>query len=383
MPRKLPPHCERFHDRHGKLRVYFRRGKGARSALPAEIGSPEFDAAYKAALLGEASPKASSGHREQSGTIGALIVSYLASAKYAGLRQTTKTGYRRRLEILRVKHGHRTLAGMTRAGILDKILGPYRDRQGEALSILKILRVLIRHAIEMDWLKSDPSLGIKRPKTKEIYSWTEDDIAQFERSWPTGTKQRLAFALILYTGQRRSDAYRMKWSDIHGRAISVVQQKTSAKLIIPLHPALLAELAHNERLHETILATMAGQGFTVGGFSQFMRDAIAAAGLPLSCRPHGLRKAAGRRLAEAGCSAHMIMSVLGHKTLAEAERYTRAADQKRLAEAAFKQIEQSERAKNSQTSPGEFGEIALKANEFKNEGLVMALPRGLEPLFSP
>src|SRR5258705_9644309 len=62
-----------------------------------------------------------------------------------------------------------------------------------------------------------------------------------------------------------------------------------------------------------------------------LRDAITAAGLPLDCQPHGLRKAAGRRLAEAGCTAHEIMAVLGHKTLAEAERYTRGGGQTRPA----------------------------------------------------
>ena len=61
-----------------------------------------------------------------------------------------------------------------------------------------------------------------------------------------------------------------------------------------------------------------------------MRDAIAAADLPLDVQPHGLRKAAARRLAEAGCSAHEIMAMTGHKSLAEAERYTRQADQARL-----------------------------------------------------
>ena len=40
------------------------------------------------------------------------------------------------------------------------------------------------------------------------------------------------------------------------------------------------------------------------------------------------------RLAEAGCTANGIMSVLGHRTLAKAERYTRDADQARLATAA-------------------------------------------------
>jgi integrase len=70
-----------------------------------------------------------------------------------------------------------------------------------------------------------------------------------------------------------------------------------------------------------------------------MRDAITAAGLPLDCQPHRLRKAAGRRLAEAGCTAHEIMAVLGHKTLAEAERYTREADHAKLATAAVVKLE--------------------------------------------
>jgi integrase len=70
-----------------------------------------------------------------------------------------------------------------------------------------------------------------------------------------------------------------------------------------------------------------------------MREAITAAGLPLECQPHGLRKAAGRRLAEAGCSSRELMAVLGHKTLAEAERYTREADQVRLATAAVARLQ--------------------------------------------
>jgi len=67
--------------------------------------------------------------------------------------------------------------------------------------------------------------------------------------------------------------------------------------------------------------------------SRWMRDAITAAGLPLKCQPHGLRKAAGRRLAEGGATTKQIMANLGHKDIAEAERYTREASQPRLADA--------------------------------------------------
>jgi hypothetical protein len=45
--------------------------------------------------------------------------------------------------MLRTKHGHRSVSGMTRAGIVTHIMQPYADRPGAALTILKMLRVLI------------------------------------------------------------------------------------------------------------------------------------------------------------------------------------------------------------------------------------------------
>jgi len=134
----------------------------------------------------------------------------------------------------------------------------------------------------------------------------------------TGHSFATAFALMLYTGQRRSDVHRMSWSDVTEASIRVVQQKTGRKLAIPLHREMLAILAMADRNHATIINTERGQPFTVDGFSQWLRDAITDAGLPLDCQPHGLRKAAGRRLAEAGCTTHEIMSMLGHKTLTAA-----------------------------------------------------------------
>src|SRR5262249_23943493 len=154
------------------------------------------------------------------------------------------------------------------------------------------------------------------------------------------TKQRLAFELFLNTGQRRSDVGRMAWSHITAdNKITVVQQKTGRRLLIPLHRDLLTTLAVAKRDHISILSTMFGKPFTIDGLSQWMRDAIRDAGLPLDCQPHGLRKATGRRLAEAGATAKMIMSVLGHTTLAEAERYNEEADQVGLAEDAVIKLE--------------------------------------------
>lgn len=363
MPRKRPPFVELWRDRHGKVRVYFRKDRGPRIPLPDAIGSDEFNTAYQAALLGQPEPVRDRFVRAVPGTIAALIASYMKSAEYIGLRETSKAGYISRLEALRTEHGHRTIAGLSRERIITGILQPYADRPGAALDTLKKLRILIRHAINIGWLKHDPSLGIKRPKIQRIRSWTEDEIAAYRGKWPLGTKQRLAFELFLNTGQRRSDVVRMAWSHITPEnKITVVQQKTGRRLLIPLHRDLLTTLAAAKREHVSILTTMYGKPFTVDGFSQWMRDAIGDAGLPLECQPHGLRKATGRRLAEAGATAKMIMSILGHTTLAEAERYTEEADQAGLAEDAVIKLEGHKANRLAQTASAGLGKVA------KNKG---------------
>jgi integrase len=58
-----------------------------------------------------------------------------------------------------------------------------------------------------------------------------------------------------------------------------------------------------------------------------------------------LRKAAARRLAEIGCSAHEIAAITGHASLAEVQRYTKAADRKRLAQSAMAKLIEGEGGK--------------------------------------
>jgi integrase len=67
------------------------------------------------------------------------------------------------------------------------------------------------------------------------------------------------------------------------------------------------------------------------------RPNLFAVGLS-GCSAHGLRKAAARRLAEAGCSTHEIAAITGHASLKEVARYTEAADRKRLAKSAMAKI---------------------------------------------
>jgi hypothetical protein len=72
-------------------------------------------------------------------------------------------------------------------------------------------------------------------------------------------------------------------------------------------------------------------------------------------RAHGLRKAGASIAAENGATAHQLMAMFGWDTLKMAERYTRAADQKRLAASAMHMLalrEQHESEACSTEGPG-------------------------------
>jgi integrase len=98
-----------------------------------------------------------------------------------------------------------------------------------------------------------------------------------------------------------------------------------------------------------MLTTSFGKPFTSKGFSNYVAEKVGLAGLPERCVAHGLRKAAARLLAEAGCSANEIAAVTGHVTLEEVARYTKAAEQKRLAQSAIRRLGKQEGNENSQT----------------------------------
>jgi len=69
-----------------------------------------------------------------------------------------------------------------------------------------------------------------------------------------------------------------------------------------------------------------------------IKRAAKGAGLPPDCVPHGLRKALQRKLAEHGATTKQMQAVSGHATLDEVERYSREAEQARLARDAIARL---------------------------------------------
>jgi enterobacteria phage integrase len=340
---------DRFKDRHGRWRFYFRKGKGRRVQLPGKPGSAAFMLAYQKAL--EDTPlKKEERSRGAPGTFDRLVQEYFASADFLRLAESSRRAYRRVIErfLREEKIGHRLVSQMTRKHV-QTMFAKRADTPGAANDLLKKIKILVHFAMDNGWRKDDPALRIKKFAAGEFHTWTDEEIAAYERRWPIGTRERMAFALLLYTGQRASDVKSMLWQDVENAAIRVVQGKTGAKLSLPLHPELARILEAWPKTNVVMLTTSFGKPFSPKGFSNFMAARIADAGLPERCVTHGLRKAAARRLAEAGCSANEIAAVTGHVTLEEVARYTKAAEQKRLAQSAIRRLGKQDGNENSQT----------------------------------
>jgi integrase len=326
-------YVQAFVDRKtGAVFRYFRRPGFPRVRLPGLPGAPEFMRAYEQAMAAMPAPVGAA--RTRPGSLSAVLVAYYGSQSFRGLATGTQALWRQILERWRETDGDKPIALLPNEFIVRKLDGM---KPHAARNWLKATRHLMAHCIEHGLIRHDPTAGIKRklPRSDGHHTWSESEVLQFEAFHTVGSKARLALALGLYTAQRRGDVIRMGRQHIKDGMLSVTQQKTGARLAIPVHPELQATLDATPSEQLTLLTTKSGKSYGAGDFSEQFRAWCDAAGLPQHCTFHGLRKVALTRLADAGCSAHEIAAISGHKSLKEVERYTRNADQARLARAAM------------------------------------------------
>jgi integrase len=315
----------------GNAYAFLRRPGHPRTRLPGIVGSPEFLNGYYAAM-GVTAPLINHS------TIAAAIERYIEEALPRRIKGST---------LARQTSTLRTFAAIKGVGTLPvtALDRKYIDRNiadaatiGVANTWLITIRPFCQWAVTQGLLAVDPTAGIvlKLPKSSGHATVTEDQIAQFEARWALGTPERLLFALLLYTGQRCSDVRKLGPHSIVNGAFPITQQKTGAKVLIPVLPELRAAIdACNVVGLHTFLATKTGKLIDQRDLNKMFRSACREAGLPDAVVPHGLRKACCRRLAQARCSVKLIQAISGHKTLKEVARYTEEFDMEQGARDAF------------------------------------------------
>lgn len=330
-------------DRHGNPRCYLRMPGRPKVRLRSMPGTPEFMLEYQEALSGTAATTTATKLKAiQRGTFRYLCVQYFKSGEYSALDISTRNWQRRALERICKTHGANLVSHMQPRHVRmlrDELLAT----PGAANGRLKALRALFNWANEAEETTVNPTLGVKRIKypTDGHHTWTDAEMARYQERHAIGTKARLAFDLLRYIAFRREDVVRIGPEHIRGGRVQYRQAKNEDRnpvdLDIPLHPDLEASIATTVTGSKTFLLTEFGNAFTANGFGNKFKDWCRQADLP-HCSAHGIRKATATTLAENAATPHEIMSITGHTSLKEVERYTKQARMRVMADAAMTKL---------------------------------------------
>src|SRR5262249_31384161 len=320
-----PPHLHRETTRHGAVSWYVRCGKGRRVRIRAEFGSPDFEAEYQAAVSGSARPP----RNAPATALAWLVARYRETSDWTALSRRTRRQreniFRQLLETAGDKPFARIDAATVNAGLERRAKTPFQARH-----FLDTMRGLFRWAKKAGLVKVDPTTDVDAPRRKQgpgYPTWTEADVAMYQRRWPIGTRERVWIDVLLYTGLRCGDAVRLGRQHIRDGEIQLVTEKTGTPVPLPILP----ELA------KTLAAGPCGDlPMSAGYFSNEFVRAARTAGVRGSA--HGVRKIAATRAANNGATVAELEAMFGWTGGRMASYYTREADRRRLAKGAISKL---------------------------------------------
>jgi integrase len=200
----------------------------------------------------------------RAGSFAALIEAYKESPEWRELSLRTQALWGPLLGKIEKAWAQLSVRGLEARQVLA-MRDAYAETPGMANNLIRALSSMLAWSVPRGWRDSNPCSGLRKLKGGEGYApWSWEEIELFEI-----TARRdiwYAAALALYTGQRLHDVLLMRWSDIKGGHIAVVQQKTGKQLWIPAHENLRRVLAEVPRTHVQILTNSRGAAWTPDGF---------------------------------------------------------------------------------------------------------------------
>jgi integrase len=325
---------------------YVRVGHGPRVRVSPPNQTQKFRAEYLAAFQ-RASERPAPG-RQTPGTLAWLVEEHMRSAYWLSLKPATR---RQRENILKRVLETAGAADYRRINAADIVRG--RERRAEtpsqANNYLNTMKALFGWAVEVHHLAANPAAEVKtvrRPRTPGFVAWTDQDLAAFEARWALGTRERLAYELLRFTGLRRGDIVRLgpQHRQAAGKSFPAISgyfrlltEKTGTYVSIPIDPALDEVLAASPLGRTTYLARRDGRPMVKEAYANWFKEACVAAGV--AGTSHGLRKYAATHLTHLGVSDAQLEAVMGWVPGSQMTgRYTRERNTERLAAEAARVI---------------------------------------------
>lgn len=337
VPRTRPIYLQLRYSRHGKACWYVRVGRGKLIRLRAEYDTKEFWAEYEAARSGK--PKPSTVPPTKSASLKWLVDRYKDSGAWVALSPATRRQRENIFANVLAQGGDEPFLAI-KPSDLEAAKDDRRDTPAQARNFLDAMRGLFRWAKDANFVKVDPTEGIKNPARAYdgpgFPAWTEEDIARYEAHWPHGTRQRVWLHVLLYTGLRRGDAVKLGRQHVRDGVATIWTEKTGTEVAIPILPILAATLAAGPTGDLAFICGARGEPLTKESFGNVFSEACRIAGVKKSA--HGVRKIGATRAAENGATVAELEALFGWSGGQMASHYTRAADRRRLAKASASKL---------------------------------------------
>ncbi|UWR00563.1 tyrosine-type recombinase/integrase [Rhodobacteraceae bacterium S2214] len=316
--RELPKHV--YKQRNG---LYFQRRGWPSQKFQNEFGSPEFWKEYADILNGKEKPL-----RVISRSFAVLIANYHKSPRYKRLKPRTALDYDKYLKFFLSIMSDANPAKMQRKDVI-RLRDANADKPYFANYSLRVLRILMEHAVDLGWRETNPAKGVPEIKTDKVARepWPRELLDVYRATCPIGTRERLVMELCVGTGQRIGDVLEMRWSDIQDGAFVIKQNKTAKELWVPILPELQVALDAASRHSVFILTNERGTNcWSYRGASQAVRN-VREAIKALDYDIHSWRYNAACELLEAGCNDDLIAAVTGQSP-AMVQHYTKKLRQR-------------------------------------------------------
>ncbi|MDR5611417.1 MULTISPECIES: tyrosine-type recombinase/integrase [unclassified Arsenophonus] len=250
--------------------------------------------------------------------------------KTRGLREKTLKDYRQRIGVIRKGFLDTPIQNITTKNIAD-FLHPFIHE--EKTTTAKLMRSLLndcfKEAISLGLLQINPVISTKTPKIKiqrARLSFNDFNailsLINNDNHWLTRTMK-----LALVTGQRVSDVSKIKYKDIHDNKLWIIQQKTGAKIAIPLDIELygikLSDILADCKNNSEFVININGNKITVEKISKEFRRFRDISQLKWKGEPpsfHEIRSLSARLYTEK-MGSDFARKLLGHKSAAMTAKY--------------------------------------------------------------
>ena len=217
---------------------------------------------------------------------------------------------------------------------------------GAADNLIKSIKAVYTWSMERGEIGHNPAAGIgainKNPKGG-AKPWTASDIRAFKARHPRGTTAHLWLTVQAFTACRIGDALwvgRDQEKTRNGQLWLEFQprKKGSAFVSIPMLPPLVEATRLSTVVGSSYILNDAGKPFTsVEALRVRVQRWCTAAGID-GRSSHGVRKAMGELMAEAGSTQYQIMSVMSHTEARTSEIYTKDVERRGLAADGLKSL---------------------------------------------